>query len=233
VAVEFGSPRPPPPFAYVGRGDVFAPSMRGRVIRGEQARTIEAHTQVYGGGASGQQMARAGMRGGGPPPSRLGIEASKVPHPSPQDHGVAHAQAFAHPSTAQAVGGHPPVAHVVRSAPAVSHAGQASTVRPEPQHTQAVEHGGAGAQAAGMRPEQEHTQAVEHGAPGAQAAGMRPEQEHTQAVEHGGSAPQGTTRPMTTSAERAPTGNPPTAATTRPVTNAAPPQQKTQKGKKR
>jgi len=53
----------------------------------------------------------------GPPPAALAIDPVRVVRLSGAEAGLARAQLYARPSTAQAVGAHQPVPHVVRPMP--------------------------------------------------------------------------------------------------------------------
>ncbi len=98
-------------FYYAAHGDLFAPSLAGRVVARGQVADIAAHTQAYGGGAGG----RPGMHG--PAPSSMGIAPSSVVHANASDRQMQMAHNFAKPSTAAAMGGHPPTRHSVVSSP--------------------------------------------------------------------------------------------------------------------
>ncbi len=88
-----------PRWAYCPRGAVFEPRVGAHVVVGPAAVAIAGRMRPY---------AVADVRVGGPPPARLGYAAAQVPHAGASV-GVSHAQQFARPSTARALGASPPV----------------------------------------------------------------------------------------------------------------------------
>ncbi|MEO8797994.1 MAG: DUF6600 domain-containing protein [Polyangiaceae bacterium] len=68
VAVRTGFVVPEPRYAFVARGEVFSPSLRERVVVGDQARVLEHDTASFGHAVRG------------PSPARLGIEPRAVVH---------------------------------------------------------------------------------------------------------------------------------------------------------
>ncbi|HEY8039855.1 MAG TPA: DUF6600 domain-containing protein [Polyangiaceae bacterium] len=89
-----------PRWVYCPRGEVFSPVVGTRVVAGAAAGPIAARVHGY-------VPATPGVAG--PPPQRLGYSAAQVPHPSgTKAAGVARAQQFARPSTAQALGARAP-----------------------------------------------------------------------------------------------------------------------------
>ncbi|MGO9834603.1 MAG: DUF6600 domain-containing protein [Polyangiaceae bacterium] len=113
-----------PSWVYCPRGEVFSPGVGARVVTGAAAGPIAA-------GMHGYVTATPGVSGG-PSPQRLGYNASQVPRPTGSAAaGVAHAQAFARPSTGQALGASNPshVATPEANRAALSHATPA-TARP-------------------------------------------------------------------------------------------------------
>ena len=85
-----------PRWNYCGRGDVFSPVVGTRVLAGAAVAPVAARVHGYVGASPGV----------GPTPARLGYSASQVPH-AVGTPAVAHAQQFARPSTATALGARP------------------------------------------------------------------------------------------------------------------------------
>ncbi len=108
------------PYSFCPRTEIFAASVSTRVVSGELAASVAAHTRpftVAGTSTSAHPFSQGIMHG--PPPESLGVDGAHVVRPGPSDRGIAHALQFARPSTAQPLGARPPVAHVVRSRPIV------------------------------------------------------------------------------------------------------------------
>jgi hypothetical protein len=88
-----------PRWAYVPRGEVFAPRVRASVVVGPSAVAISARMHPYA-------VAEGHL---GPPPERFGYRAAQIPHVSGNEaRGVEHAQQFSHPSTARTLGASAP-----------------------------------------------------------------------------------------------------------------------------
>jgi hypothetical protein len=87
------------PYVFCGTGDLFAPSLRGRILAGPRVRDIGRHTRPY---RNGRTAANPTV---GPSPSRYGM---MPPSRVPATPGVIRARAFAHASSAIALGAHPP-----------------------------------------------------------------------------------------------------------------------------
>jgi len=85
-----------PRWSYCGRGDVFSPVVGTRVLAGASVGPVAARVHGYVGATPGV----------GPAPARLGYSPSQIPH-AVGTPAVAHAQQFARPSTATALGAHP------------------------------------------------------------------------------------------------------------------------------
>lgn len=86
-----------PRWAYCSRAEVFSAHVGARILAGPAAARVSERMHTY-------VTATPGVSG--PAPSRLGYSPSQVPHPTgPGAQSVARAQAFARPSTAQALGG--------------------------------------------------------------------------------------------------------------------------------
>jgi hypothetical protein len=112
-----------PRWAYCPRGDVFAPRVGARVVVGPRAIAIAGRMRPY---------AVADVRvGSGPPPSRLGYTSAQIPHATAVA-SVSHAQQFARPSTARALGASGPTRF--EATPATNAARQSSVMgaRPSP-----------------------------------------------------------------------------------------------------
>jgi hypothetical protein len=108
------------PYAFCGAHQIFAPHFGGGLVTsGAQVAGIAQRTQPYTAanpsvGGVGRTSAHPTV--GGPSPSSLGLGPHEVAHASATTPGVAHAQAFAHPSTAQTLGAHAPAMGAARSA---------------------------------------------------------------------------------------------------------------------
>jgi hypothetical protein len=90
-------------WVYCPRGAVFSPAVRTQIVVGPAATRIAATVHPMPFLGSGHPPA-------GPPPQRLGYSPSQIPRPGGSGGaGVVRAQQFAHPSSAQALGGSPPV----------------------------------------------------------------------------------------------------------------------------
>ena len=99
-----------PRWAYVPRGEVFAPRVGARVVVGPAAVTIAGRMRPY--------AADSVRVSAGPPPARFGYAPAQIPRAT----GVAaanvtRAQQFARPSTARAVGASPPTRFEARPTP--------------------------------------------------------------------------------------------------------------------
>ena len=90
-----------PHWAYCRHDEVFAPGVSRHVLVGPAAGPIAGRMRVY-------VPATPGV-GGGPPPQRLGYAPGQIPSAAPAAApGLARAQQFARPSTAQPLGARPP-----------------------------------------------------------------------------------------------------------------------------
>ncbi len=104
-----------PSWVYCPRGEVFSPVVGTRVVTGAAAGPIAA-------GMRGYVTATPGVTGG-PAPQKLGFSATQIPHPTGASaSGIAQANAFARPSTGQALGASNPtrVATPIANATAAS-----------------------------------------------------------------------------------------------------------------
>jgi hypothetical protein len=91
-----------PRWVYCSRGEVFSPVVRTRVIAGPAAAPIAARVRPF-------VQATPGVAPAAPSPQNLGFQAAQIPHATgPVAAGVARAQEFSRPSTAQALGAHAP-----------------------------------------------------------------------------------------------------------------------------
>jgi hypothetical protein len=109
------------PWAFVGFGGLFGSGLSSRVVVGDAALPTLARSRPYvraqptlDRSAAPQTMAQTLTHG--PPPSALGLDAARIPHPA-LGPGEQRARQLAHPSTAVPLGARPPSAHVVRSRP--------------------------------------------------------------------------------------------------------------------
>ena len=100
------------PFVFCPPGDVFAPTIAPRVVRGEPAAAVMPHTRPYVKATPSVGPSYAASPG--PPPTMLGIDPSRVTRVVRTDPTLMRARQFARPSTALALGARPPVGHVVR-----------------------------------------------------------------------------------------------------------------------
>ena len=69
---------PPMPYAFCARSDLFAPSVETKVVRGAQVAVIANHTRPWTPAAPTV----------GPPPSKLGLDPTPLPHAPPNDPGL-------------------------------------------------------------------------------------------------------------------------------------------------
>ena len=100
---------PRTPYGYCGTRDLFSPTLHGRMVGGAEAGNAAAHTRPFvGASPTVNGRVAANPRVNGPSPQSLGIPASTIAHGGTNNHGVAQAQAFAHPSTARPLGAHGP-----------------------------------------------------------------------------------------------------------------------------
>jgi hypothetical protein len=98
-----------PRWAYVRRGEVFAPRVGARVVVGPSAVAIGARMRPFS--AEGRL---------GPPPAKFGYSPAQVPRVSGSAAvNVNRAQEFAHPSTARSLGASAPAAARIESRPSV------------------------------------------------------------------------------------------------------------------
>jgi hypothetical protein len=103
---------PPEPFVFCGRDAIFTPRVSEHVVHGPVVHDLERRTRVYAPPAERGERGRAiearpVVRS--PPPPALGIDPTRVAHPTPQDdRGLGAARRYAVPSTARAVGARPP-----------------------------------------------------------------------------------------------------------------------------
>ncbi len=111
-----------PRWAYCPRGDVFAPRVGARVLVGPGAVAIAGRMRPY---------TVADVRVGGPPPGRLGYTAAQIPHATGAA-SVSHAEQFARPSTAKALGGSAPTRFEAAPATNVARQSAVAGVRSSP-----------------------------------------------------------------------------------------------------
>jgi hypothetical protein len=90
-----------PRWAYVGRGDVFAPNLGARLVVGSAA-------VGFAGSVHPMPMGAGARFSSGPAPGKLGFSGAQIPHLSgAAAASIGKATTFSHPSTAVAAGGHP------------------------------------------------------------------------------------------------------------------------------
>ena len=111
-----------PRWAYVGRGDVFAPNIGARVFVGPAAAGFSGSVHPF--------QASGGARfASGPAPTRLGFTAANIPHASgAASANLAKAAQFGRPSTAVALGAHPATRVSTPSASAHAGGGMSATM---------------------------------------------------------------------------------------------------------
>ena len=97
------------PYAFCNSRNLFAPHIGPVLAQGSAVGTIGAHTTPWTGTSTTGRIG-ANPTVNGPPPSTLGIPASTIAHGATTNRGIAQAQAYAHPSTAVALGAHAPAA---------------------------------------------------------------------------------------------------------------------------
>ncbi|MEO8875003.1 MAG: DUF6600 domain-containing protein [Polyangiaceae bacterium] len=105
---------PPYNYNYCENGRVFAPQASGAVMRGPGADGVAAHTRPYvaaapaANGRVGASPTVNGLSTRGPNPSALGLTGAQVVHTGAGNVGIARAQGFARPQSAQSFGAHAP-----------------------------------------------------------------------------------------------------------------------------
>jgi hypothetical protein len=111
------------PWAFAPYGGFLGPGLSSRVVYGDRAAPLVAHTRPYVRAQPTVNTSTAKTSAQpvphGPPPSLLGIDVTRLPHATPNERELRSRQ-YAHPSTALPLGAHPPVPHVVRYAPPVA-----------------------------------------------------------------------------------------------------------------
>jgi hypothetical protein len=118
VAVGIGF-IPRAPYTFVGTGELFAPSIGGRVVAGPQVGVIASHTRPYvpaTPAVGGRVAARPAV--GGPSPNDLHIAPESVARSTVDNRGLVQARAYARPTTAVSLGARAPATVAVRAAPA-------------------------------------------------------------------------------------------------------------------
>ncbi len=105
---------PSPYYSYCPNNRVFTPGFGGAVVGGSAAAGIASHTRPYvaaapsANGRIGATPTVNGVASRGPSPQSIGYSASQVPHAGASNVGLARAQGFAHPQSAQTFGAHAP-----------------------------------------------------------------------------------------------------------------------------
>lgn len=109
------------PWAFATYEGVLGPGLPSRVITGQPASPLVAHTRPYAPAQPTVGTSAAGPSQPvphGPPPALLGIDVTRLPRPKPNAREV-RARQYARPSTALPLGAHAPTPRVVRLAPTV------------------------------------------------------------------------------------------------------------------
>jgi hypothetical protein len=100
------------PYSFCATRNLFSPRVGGVLEQGSAVGTIGAHTRPWvGASPTVNGRVAANPKVNGPPPQAvLGIPASSIAHGGTANRGVTQARAYAHPSTATALGAHAPQA---------------------------------------------------------------------------------------------------------------------------
>jgi len=104
VAVGVGAV-PPAPYAFCHSGNLFAPSLAGRMVAGPELATLGQSTRPYAA-TGGRTLAHPEIAG--PTPASMHIAGALVTRPPTDNAGLARASQYAHPSTATALGARAP-----------------------------------------------------------------------------------------------------------------------------
>jgi hypothetical protein len=108
------------PWAFAPYGGVVGPGLPSRIVVGEPAAPLVAHTRPYVPAQPAVAMNPASpvVRPvpHGPPPALLGLDVTRLPRPAPSVREV-RARLYARPSSAMPLGAHAPAPHVVRVLP--------------------------------------------------------------------------------------------------------------------
>jgi hypothetical protein len=107
---------PPAYYSYCPNNRIFTPGFGGGVVGGSAAAGIAVHTRPYVAAAPSANSGRigatptvnSGIASRGPSPQSLGYNTNQVPHSNASNVGLARAQGFAHPQSAQTFGAHAP-----------------------------------------------------------------------------------------------------------------------------
>jgi hypothetical protein len=113
---------PVAPYVFCHSSHVFAGSgLHGHIVAGPQVAVVASHTRPYVPANPSVGHTAAHPSVGGPPPRSFGVTN---PPSSGQNSGLAHAQQFARPSSAVALGGRPPQQQVAQHLPTPANNGQ-------------------------------------------------------------------------------------------------------------
>ncbi len=96
VAVGIGFV-PQMPYAFCARGDVFAPSVATKVVRGSQVAVIANNTRPWTPAAPTVGDRTPARPTVGPPPGKLGLDLTALPHAPPNDPGLQRAAQASRP----------------------------------------------------------------------------------------------------------------------------------------
>ncbi len=97
---------PRAPYSFVSNGQLFGPEIGSRVIGGAQVGVIAAHTRPFAPAGTARIAANPSV--GGPSPGMLHISPDSVERTPANNRGLMQARAYAHPSTAVALGARAP-----------------------------------------------------------------------------------------------------------------------------
>ena len=100
--------RPGSPYVFCGAGDVFRGNVGSHLVPGAQVGAVASHSRVYASPTVGTGRVAAHPTVG-PPPTSVGISPNAIARTPINDRGVMHAQQFARPATAQALGARAPM----------------------------------------------------------------------------------------------------------------------------
>lgn len=106
-------------YGFCGVHDMFARGLSGRMVTSPGSiQSIAGQTHTYAPAAGGRVLAHPQIAG--PSPQSLHLNGNEVAHVPSSDPQLAHAQGFAHPSTATALGAHAPAGFAAHPGGAVS-----------------------------------------------------------------------------------------------------------------
>jgi hypothetical protein len=107
---------PPSYYTYCPNNRIFTPGFGGSAVGGAAAASMAARTRPYvaaapsanGGRIGANPTVNGAVASRGPAPQSLGYSGAQIPHSNASNVGLARAQGFARPQSAQAFGAHAP-----------------------------------------------------------------------------------------------------------------------------